>query len=129
MITDKTAHRKLARRYALRKSIIAYLFLFPAVLFFALFLAWPVASLFMQTFQTGGEVMSPAKFVGIDNWRRAFCRSVDSNDHSKHHRILNDGDSSRVCNRDGAGTGFERWFGAVRIFQDDNLLCLRSNPC
>ncbi|MCY4459970.1 MAG: sugar ABC transporter permease [Albidovulum sp.] len=49
----------------------AYLFLAPALVFFGTFLIWPGLSLFVQTFHNGG-VMSPAVFVGTENWERTF---------------------------------------------------------
>lgn len=64
-------HRRLRRRLTLRRNLTAYLFLAPALVFFGTFLVWPGLSLFVQTFQTGG-VMSPAVFVGTENWERTF---------------------------------------------------------
>ena len=65
-------HRRLRRRLILRRNLTAYLFLAPALVFFGTFLVWPGLSLFVQTFQTGG-VMSPAVFVGTENWERTFA--------------------------------------------------------
>lgn len=65
-------HRRLLRRFIWRRNLIAYFFLSPALVFFGLFLVWPGVSLFIQTFQTGG-VMSPAVFVGAENWERTFA--------------------------------------------------------
>ncbi len=65
-------HKKLALRYARRKTLIAYGFMAPALIFFVIFLALPVISLGWQTFHSGG-VMSPAKFVGLENWRATFA--------------------------------------------------------
>ncbi|MDA7984287.1 MAG: sugar ABC transporter permease [Alphaproteobacteria bacterium] len=71
MLTE-AEHRRLRRRLAARHNLAAFAFLAPALFFFVLFLAWPVAMLFLQSFQTGG-IMSPAKFVGADNWRQTFA--------------------------------------------------------
>ncbi len=67
-----TEHRRLRRWLVLRRNLTAYLFLAPALVFFGTFLVWPGLSLFVQTFQTGG-VMSPAVFVGTENWERTFA--------------------------------------------------------
>ncbi|MCY4541295.1 MAG: sugar ABC transporter permease [Rhodobacteraceae bacterium] len=70
MLSDEE-HRRLRRKAAVRTNLTAFAFLAPALAFLLLFLAWPVASLFIQSFHAGG-VMSPAKFVGLENWRRTF---------------------------------------------------------
>ena len=62
----------MRRWLVLRRNLTAYLFLAPALVFFGTFLVWPGLSLFVQTFQTGG-VMSPAVFVGTENWERTFA--------------------------------------------------------
>ena len=66
-----TDHRKLRLKALIRQNLTAFAFLAPALIFFALFLAWPVAALFIQSFQTGG-IMSPTTFVGLENWRQTF---------------------------------------------------------
>lgn len=65
-------HKKLARSFRRRKSLTAYIFLAPALIFFGVFLAFPVVSLAWQTLHSGG-VMSPSKFVGMKNWQRTFA--------------------------------------------------------
>ena len=67
----KEEHKKLARRFELRKALVGYGFMAPALIFFAVFLAWPVIALGWQTFHTGG-VMTPAKFAGLKNWLNTF---------------------------------------------------------
>ena len=64
-------HKRLRRRFVVRRNLTAYLFLAPALFFFGTFLVWPGLSLFVQTFHTDG-VMSPAVFVGTKNWERTF---------------------------------------------------------
>ncbi len=64
-------HKRLRRRLIVRRNMTAYLFLAPALVFFGTFLIWPGLSLFVQTFHNGG-VMSPAVFVGTENWERTF---------------------------------------------------------
>ncbi|MDA7963626.1 sugar ABC transporter permease [Ruegeria sp.] len=66
-----TEHRKLRLKARIRQNLTAYAFLAPALIFFVLFLAWPVVALLIQSFQTGG-IMSPAKYVGLENWRQTF---------------------------------------------------------
>lgn len=70
MLSD-IEHRRAKRRQSLRRNVTAYAFLAPALIFFVVFLAWPVAMLFAQSFQTGG-VMGPARFVGLANWWQTF---------------------------------------------------------
>jgi len=65
-------HRRLARRYQLRRTIQAYAFLAPNLFFFGLFLVVPSIWLLLITFQSGG-VYGDAQFVGLDNWRQLFA--------------------------------------------------------
>jgi ABC-type sugar transport system permease subunit len=51
---------------------VAYAFLAPALLFFALFLVVPIVSVVRQSFMEGG-VLGPATWVGLDNWREVFA--------------------------------------------------------
>ncbi|AVX04925.1 Sn-glycerol-3-phosphate transport system permease protein UgpA [Maritalea myrionectae] len=64
-------HRILKRRFKRRQNLIAFAFLAPNLVFFAGFLLIPIVVLFWQTFHSGG-VMSPMKFVGLENWHRTF---------------------------------------------------------
>jgi ABC-type sugar transport system permease subunit len=64
-------HRRLARRYRLRRTLQAYAFLAPNLFFFGLFLVVPSIWLLLATFQSGG-VYGEAQFVGLDNWRQLF---------------------------------------------------------
>lgn len=64
-------HRRLARRYRLRRAMTAYGFLVPNAVFFVAFLLVPVAYLFYLTFHNGG-IITPAKFVGFTNWRKLW---------------------------------------------------------
>lgn len=65
-------HRRLARRCRLRRTLQAYAFLAPNLLFFGLFLVVPSIWLLWITFQSGG-VYGEAEFVGLDNWRQVFA--------------------------------------------------------
>jgi ABC-type sugar transport system permease subunit len=67
----KQVHRSLRRRYEIRKTLQAYLFLAPFLVFFAAFLLVPVIFLFWLTFHSEG-ILAPPIFVGLDNWRRTF---------------------------------------------------------
>jgi len=68
---SKQAHRSLRRRYELKKTLQAYLFLAPYLLFFGAFLLAPVIFLFWLTFHAEG-ILAPPIFVGLENWRRTF---------------------------------------------------------
>lgn len=65
-------HRRLKARYKRRRNIVALIFLLPNLVFFLGFLLLPVVSLFWQTFHDGG-VLSPMRFVGLENWRKTFA--------------------------------------------------------
>ncbi|MBV8568825.1 MAG: sugar ABC transporter permease, partial [Methylobacteriaceae bacterium] len=69
---SREAHRSLRRRYELKKTLRAYLFLAPFLIFFAAFLFLPVAFLFWLTFHAEG-ILAPPTFVGLTNWRRSFA--------------------------------------------------------
>ena len=64
-------HRRLRRRYNLHRTLTAYGFLAPNLVFFTLFLLFPVLWLGWLTFHSGG-VLEPVKFVGMRNWEQAF---------------------------------------------------------
>jgi ABC-type sugar transport system permease subunit len=68
---SKQAHHSLRRRYELKKSLMAYFFLAPYLIFFLTFLLAPVAFLFWLTFHSEG-ILAPPIFVGLENWRRTF---------------------------------------------------------
>lgn len=61
-------HRRLARRRYLRRSAIGYLFILPNLIFFLLFLVYPLIGVIPLSFQTGG-IISPTQWAGLDNWR------------------------------------------------------------
>ncbi|MBX3070478.1 MAG: sugar ABC transporter permease [Thermomicrobiales bacterium] len=64
-------HKREQRRYLLRRTATAYLFLVPAAVFFIAFLVIPIGFLFFYTFHNGG-IISPRVYVGLDNWRNVF---------------------------------------------------------
>ena len=66
---SKTEHRRLQRRYELRRSLIALGFLAPNLAFFVVFLVLPLTQVFMEMFQTGG-LIRPITWVGFDNLGR-----------------------------------------------------------
>jgi multiple sugar transport system permease protein len=59
------------RRHSRRRTLEAYAFLAPALLFFVAFLALPVAWVVRQSFLEGG-VLGPPRWVGLGNWRHAL---------------------------------------------------------
>lgn len=61
-------HRKLARTYRIKKALTGYAFLAPNLIFFTFFLLIPVVWVFWWSLNKGG-VLSPAEFVGLENWR------------------------------------------------------------
>lgn len=64
-------HRRLARRYRLRKALVAYAFLAPNLVFFVVFLLIPVIWAIYASL-TSGSLISPPKFVGLKNWMTVF---------------------------------------------------------
>lgn len=70
-LTD-AEHRRLARRYRRRRTLGAYWFLAPNLVFFGLFLLLPSIWLLWITFQSGG-VYGEAEFVGLGNWSQVFA--------------------------------------------------------
>ena len=64
-------HRRLARRYRMRRAMTAYGFLLPSAVFFVTFLLVPVGYLFYLTFHNGG-IITPATYVGLENWRKLW---------------------------------------------------------
>jgi multiple sugar transport system permease protein len=67
---ERVALRRARRRHRLRANGVAYAFLAPSLVFFALFLLLPVAWVVRQSFLAGG-VLGEAQWVGLDNWRQA----------------------------------------------------------
>jgi ABC-type sugar transport system permease subunit len=65
-------HQTRRASAALRRDLTAYAFLAPILLFFIVFMALPVVWLFYLSFQNDG-ILAPARFVGLDNWRRTFA--------------------------------------------------------
>jgi ABC-type sugar transport system permease subunit len=65
----KSEHRRLRRRFAVRRSIVALGFLLPNLVFFVVFLVLPLTQVFVEMFQTGG-LIRPVVFVGTANWER-----------------------------------------------------------
>lgn len=61
-------HRSAAH---LRRDLVAYAFLAPILILFAVFMALPIVWLFYLSFQHDG-ILAPAQFAGLDNWRRTF---------------------------------------------------------
>lgn len=66
-----TEHRRLRRRYETRRSLVALAFLAPNLVFFIVFLVFPLSQVFIEMFQTGG-LIRPVTFVGLDNWDRVL---------------------------------------------------------
>jgi multiple sugar transport system permease protein len=64
-------HRRLARRYRMRRALTAYGFLLPNAVVLVAFLLVPVGYLFYLTFHNGG-IITPAEYVGFDNWRKLW---------------------------------------------------------
>jgi ABC-type sugar transport system permease subunit len=64
-------HARLRRQHERRRALTAYAFLLPNAVVFVAFLLIPVLFLFYLTFHNGG-IITPAEFVGLDNWRRAW---------------------------------------------------------
>lgn len=64
-------HRRLRRRYRMRRTLVAYAFLAPNLFFFGVFLVFPMGWLVWLTFQQGG-VLGPPEFVAFDNWAEVF---------------------------------------------------------
>jgi multiple sugar transport system permease protein len=64
-------HERLRRQHLRRRALTAYAFLLPSAVFFIAFLLIPVVYLFYLTFHNGG-IITPATFVGLDNWRKAW---------------------------------------------------------
>ncbi|MBV9287707.1 MAG: sugar ABC transporter permease [Hyphomicrobiales bacterium] len=64
-------HRRRRSWAAARHNLTAYAFLAPILVFFIAFLALPVVWLLYLSFQHDG-ILAPARFAGLDNWRRAF---------------------------------------------------------
>jgi ABC-type sugar transport system permease subunit len=68
-------HRRRRLWSAARRNLTAYMFLAPILVFFIAFLALPVVWLFYLSFQHDG-ILAPARFAGLDNWRRTFSDSL-----------------------------------------------------
>jgi ABC-type sugar transport system permease subunit len=64
-------HRRLARKYKLKRALTGYAFISPNLVFFAVFLLVPLVWVFWFSLKSGG-VIGPTKFVGFSNWIEAF---------------------------------------------------------
>jgi ABC-type sugar transport system permease subunit len=64
-------HRRLSRRFTLRRTLIAFGFLLPNLIFFVLFLVIPIIQVAQQTTMSGGLTSRP-RFVGLANWENVF---------------------------------------------------------
>jgi ABC-type sugar transport system permease subunit len=64
-------HRRLRRRFTSRRTLVAFGFLLPNLIFFVLFLVIPIIQVMIQTTQSGGLTSKP-KFVGLANWENVF---------------------------------------------------------
>jgi ABC-type sugar transport system permease subunit len=62
-------HRRLARRYHLRRYLASALFVAPSLTFFTLFMAIPVLRTVYLSFTSGG-IITPGSFVGLRNWQQ-----------------------------------------------------------
>jgi ABC-type sugar transport system permease subunit len=70
-LTVEQRIRRARRRHRRREAGVAYLFLTPNLVAFALFLLVPVVMVVRQSLYSGG-VLGPATYVGLDNWRDVF---------------------------------------------------------
>jgi ABC-type sugar transport system permease subunit len=61
----------MRRRYRARRTLLAYAFLAPNLLAWAVFLGLPCLMVVYWSFRDGG-VLGSSSFVGLDNWREAF---------------------------------------------------------
>lgn len=64
-------HRRLARKYKLKRSLVGYAFIAPSFVFFILFLLVPVIWVFWFSLKSGG-IIGPSEFVGLANWKEVF---------------------------------------------------------
>ena len=64
-------HRRLARKYKLKRSLVGYAFIAPNFVFFVVFLLVPVFWVFWFSLKSGG-IIGPQEFVGLANWKEAF---------------------------------------------------------
>jgi ABC-type sugar transport system permease subunit len=60
-------HRRLARRLRVRRELLGWLFLAPAVVSFVLFLLIPAVGVLWWSMREGG-ITGGSEFVGFDNW-------------------------------------------------------------
>lgn len=65
----------MARRVGIRQTLTAYGFLAPNLIFYAVFLLYPVLAVFVGTFRSGGLLDEP-QFVGLTNWRHVFINAL-----------------------------------------------------
>lgn len=68
-------HRRLARRRYLRRSAVGYLFILPNLIFFLVFLIYPLINVFPLSFENGG-ILNPPRWVGLTNWQTLIADSV-----------------------------------------------------
>lgn len=73
-LTDEE-HRRLARKYKLKRALTAYAFLAPNLIFFIVFLLVPVVWVFWFSLKSGG-IIGPSKFIGFNNWKEIFKDSL-----------------------------------------------------
>lgn len=64
--------RSARRRAARRRTLTAYAFLLPSLVFFSVFLLVPVGWVVRQSFLRGGVLGTPT-WVGLENWTRALA--------------------------------------------------------
>lgn len=60
-------HRRLSRRYRIRRELTGWAFLTPAVVCFVLFLLIPAIGVFWWSMRSGG-ITGSSQFVGLANW-------------------------------------------------------------
>lgn len=64
-------HRALARRYRQRRALTGYAFVAPVLVFFVVFMIYPMLRVVLYSFQSGGVLEQP-KFVGLENWSKVL---------------------------------------------------------
>lgn len=64
-------HKRLARKYKLKRALTGYAFIAPNFIFFFVFLLIPMVWVFWLSLNKGGIIGAP-EFVGLENWKAAF---------------------------------------------------------